>query len=67
MINCDAPSQIKEGIGNGPSVLVVLNEELIQQPPGHMNQSYNASPESERTTQIRVEIELICKVVSASE
>ena len=67
IINCDVPSQIKEGIGNGSSVLVVSPDEFIQQPPTHTNQSDITSPESEKTTQIREEIELICRAVSASE
>ena len=65
MVNCHAPSQPKEGIGNGPSVVEDLAEKLIQQLTGHINQSECAPPK--RTTQIRVEVELICRAVSASE
>ena len=65
IINCDTSEQIKEVIGNGPSVLVVSTDELIQLTP--TNHSDITSPESEKTAQIREEIEVICRAVSASE
>ena len=65
VITCDEPSQTEERIGNGPWVLEDLSGKLIPVPKDEIILS--APPEPPRTTQIREEIELICKAVSASE
>ena len=67
MVNCDEPSQPKNGIGNRPSVVEDLAGKLIQQPAGHINQSEYASPEPQTTTKIRMDVELICRPVSVSQ
>ena len=48
-INCDGPSQIKEGIGNGPRVMKDVTEKWIHVPKEKIELS--APPEPPRTTQ----------------